>query len=70
MDYSKILGRSGSMPLLEIFKGNSAEMGFSGGSMIKKSHATAGYTGSIPVLGDPLEKGMAIHSSILAWEIP
>ena len=20
--------------------------------------------------GDPLEKGMAIHSSILAWEIP
>ena len=57
------------MPLLEIFKGNSAEMGFSGGSMVKKSHAT-GYTGSIPVLGDPLEKGMAIHSSILAWEIP
>ena len=26
----------------------------------------------IPVLGgeDPLEKGMAIHSSILAWKIP
>ena len=21
-------------------------------------------------LGDPLEKGMATHSSILAWEIP
>ena len=26
----------------------------------------------VPYLGwkDPLEKGMAIHSSILAWEIP
>ena len=26
----------------------------------------------VPSLGqeDPLEKGMAIHSSILAWEIP
>ena len=27
-------------------------------------------TGSIPGLEDPLEKGMAIHFSILAWEIP
>ena len=29
-------------------------------------------TGSIPELGweDPLEEGMATHSSILAWRIP
>ena len=27
-------------------------------------------TGSIPGSKDPLEKEMATHSSILAWEIP
>ena len=27
-------------------------------------------TDSIPGSGDPLEKGMAIHSSMLAWRIP
>ena len=27
-------------------------------------------SGSIPRLEDPLEKGKAIHSSILAWRIP
>ena len=27
-------------------------------------------TGSIPGRGDPLEEGMATHSSILAWRIP
>ena len=58
------------MPLLEIFKGTSVEMGFSGGSVVKNPPATAGYMGSTPGLGDPLEKGMAIYSSILAWEIP
>ena len=26
--------------------------------------------GSIPGTGDPLEKGMATHSSIPAWRIP
>ena len=30
----------------------------------------AGDMGSIPGLGRPLEKEMATHSSILAWEIP
>ena len=29
----------------------------------------AGDEGSIPESGNPLEKQMAIHSSILAWEI-
>ena len=43
-------------------------MGFSGDSDSKESAGNAGDTGS---LGgeDPLEKGMAIHPSILAWRI-
>ena len=35
----------------------------------KKSPCNAGDTGLIHGSGDPLEKGMAIHSSVLAWEI-
>ena len=30
----------------------------------------AGDMGSIPGQADPLEKEMATHSNILAWEIP
>ena len=30
----------------------------------------AGDVGSIPGSGNPLEKEMATHSSILDWEIP
>ena len=29
-----------------------------------------GDLGSIPVWEDPLEEGMATHSSLLAWRIP
>ena len=36
----------------------------------KESACQAGGTGSIPGLEDPLEKGMATPSSILAWRIP
>ena len=40
----------------------------------KESTCNAEDLGSIPRLGispiDPLEKGMATHSSIPAWEIP
>ena len=32
--------------------------------------SNAGDPSSIPGLEDPLEKGMATHSSILAWRIP
>ena len=42
-----------------------------GGSVVKNSPANAGDTGSI--LGpeeNSLEKKMATHSIILAWEIP
>ena len=45
-------------------------MGFPGGSEVKASAYNAGDLGSIPGWEDPLEKGMAPHSSILAWKIP
>ena len=37
--------------------------------MVKNLPATAGDRGLIPGLGRCLEKEMATHSSILAWEI-
>ena len=40
------------------------------GSDGKESTCSAGDLGSILVWEDPLEKGMATHSSILAWRIP
>ena len=42
-------------------------LGFPGGSVVKKAPANAGDSGSIPGWEDPLEKGMATHSCILAW---
>ena len=45
-------------------------MSFPGGSEVKASACTAGDLGSIPDQEDPLEKGMATHSSILAWRSP
>ena len=38
--------------------------------MVKNPLGHAGDAGLIPGWKDPLEKEMAIHSSILAWEIP
>ena len=45
-------------------------MGFIGGSTGKESACSAGDSGSILGEENPLEKKMATHSSILAWEIP
>ena len=45
-------------------------MGFLGASVIKNPLANAKDVGWISGSGDPLEKKMATHSSILAWEIP
>ena len=45
-------------------------MGFPGGPDGKESACNAGNLGSIPGWEDPLEKGMAPHSSILVWKIP
>ena len=44
--------------------------GFAGGSEDKASACNAGDPGLIPGWEDPLEEGMATHSSILAWRIP
>ena len=41
-----------------------------GGSEVKASASNAGDLGSFSGLGDPLEKEIATHSSILAWRIP
>ena len=43
---------------------------FSGGSDDKESACNVGDSGSIPESGRSPEKGMATHSSILAWRIP
>ena len=45
-------------------------LGFPGGSDSKESACNAGDLGSILGWEEPLEKGMATHSSILAWRIP
>ena len=55
-----------SSPLLEWGGGS----GFPGGWDSKEYACNAGDTGSILGWEDPLEKGMATHSSILAWRIP
>ena len=39
-------------------------------AQIKDLPASAGETGLIPGQEDPIEKGMAIHFSILVWRIP
>ena len=41
-----------------------------GGSDGKESACNVGDLGSIPKSGRSLEKGMATHSSILAWRAP
>ena len=38
--------------------------------MVKNPPATAGEAGRFLGREDPLEEGMATHSSILAWRIP
>ena len=43
---------------------------FLGSSDGKESTCHTGDPGSIPGWEDPLDKGMATHSSILAWRIP
>ena len=44
-------------------------MDFPGGSVRKESACNAGDVGLIPGSERYLEKGMATHSGILAWEI-
>ena len=44
-------------------------MGFPDGSVVRNPPANAGDAVSVPGSGRSLEKEMATHSSILAWEI-
>ena len=44
--------------------------GFPGGSYGEESGCNAENLSSISGREDPLEKGMATHSSMLAWRIP
>ena len=53
-----------------VFQHLKHDKGFPGGSDSKASAYNAGDLGSIPVLGNPLEEGMATPSSILALRIP
>ena len=46
------------------------QLGFPGDSDNKESACNVGDPNSIPGSEDLLEKGMATHSSILAWRIP
>ena len=43
--------------------------GFPGGASGKELSANAGDRGDMGLIDDPLEEGMATHSSILAWRI-
>ena len=44
--------------------------GFPGGIAVKNMPANVPDMGSIPGSGRPSEKEVAVHSSVLAWEIP
>ena len=60
-----------SAPPKEIRIGICIEAGFPNGSDSKESACSAGDLGGESLGGeDPLEKGMATHSSTLAWRIP
>ena len=60
----------GCQPRLKVKTLKSVGKKGDGGSAIKNPPANAGDAGLIPGQKDPLEKGMATHSSILAWKIP
>ena len=47
-----------------------AQRGFPGRSDGKESAYNSGDPVPVPGQEDPLEKGMATHSSILAWRVP
>ena len=63
-------GSLGKVPIQPTYKRLWGQLGSPGGSLVKNPPAIAGDVGFIPGSGNSLEKEMAIHSSILAWEIP
>ena len=64
------LGRKGASPPGSRTWVQSPAEGFSGGSAGRGSACSVGELDSARGWEDPLEKGMATHSSILAWRIP
>ena len=63
----------GKSPEVDLGVASIEMVGLPGGSDGKESACGAGDAGDLgSMLGqeDPLEKGMATHSSILAWRIP
>ena len=52
------------------YKNSLLLLGFPGGSAVKNLPAKAEDGVLIPGSGNPLEKEMATHSTILAWRIP
>ena len=72
VDYT-VFGKAGfSYTILEkhIFLYHIFSYTIPGSSDDKESACNAGDPGSIPSQEDPLDKGMATHSSILSWRIP
>ena len=66
----RLWGRMESDKTSDAVAAASKVVGFPGTSDGKESACSAGDPGLIPGQEDPLEKGMATHSSILAWRIP
>ena len=65
------LGKKASSHKFVLFSGKLKYiMVFPCSSVGKESACNTGDMGSIPGWKDPLEEGMATHSSIFSWEIP
>ena len=56
--------------ILQRYWGLKEKLGFPGGSDSEEFTCKVGDLRLIPGLGDPMEKGKATHSGILAWRIP
>ena len=67
--YFQIAGQTCIRMHVYIYTHQHISVGFPGSSVVKNPTANAGDADSIPGRGRPLEKEMATHSSILAWEI-
>ena len=69
--YACVVGSPETSPVLLVESLSlNREWVFLGASVVKNLPASAGDVGLIPGLERSLEKEVATHSSILAWEIP
>ena len=68
-----LIRRDRKIELWGLLKDGLTILGFPGGAVVKNPPASAGGAGDVVrSLGqeEPLEEGIAVHSSILAWRIP